>query len=803
MVAAPEQASSVDDLSAALGLAEQMKAAFAVAPTGVAVVFNRSDFSLVDSVEVALGDLPWALDTQHERRGLSLFDLIDATYHEPLRATIDRATSIGVGRTSAQLAGGAVNQVTLVCFGPRTDQAIAVFDGDGYSVDLIVDKGSERARLICDLNGTLLSTDVADPNHPALGAQSGEWAHQLVHEVDRPAYLEAIASVVRGEPYARVLVKGRTNDLAFEIVVVSQGATLVIDFFDRSLRNQTLSALQRSQTQFNQLSETLPVGVFVVGTGGRMTFTSDRLRDMLAPIVASEWDWVNVVHEQDRHLLETAVTDLPSIHQFSIELRCYRLDGTVGWFRLAGSDMRDPDGLLKCVVGFVEDIEERRELQQRIEHQASFDSLTGLPNRITIVDELTQRLGSEHADRSLTAVLFVDLDGFKLINDSQGHSVGDSVLIEVARRFRRSVRPRDLIGRFGGDEFVVVASDLADENDAMGLARRLHDVLETRVRAEGRIINVNTSIGIALADSDGATSEELIGNADIAMYEAKAAGRNQTSLFDATLRARASKRFNMTADLRHARRRCELRLDYQPIIELDSGSIVGAEALVRWEHPTMGCIGPDVFVPLAEEIGLISDVGEWVVSQACTDLDRLLAASSVDPSFVMSINASTHQFNDVASLATSSLASLEHFGLHPRQLRFELTESVPITQIPAAASRIKQLTSYGFGLAIDDFGTGYSSLGYLTMLPFDVLKLDLSLIAQVAPHSPALAVVRSLTRMARDIGFSIVAEGIETEMQLELLNDIGVLFGQGFHISRPITIDQLETLGSTGQECLG
>lgn len=791
------------DISDDPGIAQQMKAALAVAPVGTAVVFDRGDFKLVDQVDIAFGELPWPLDTQNDGLGLGLLDLVDATYHESLHATFRRATAIGVGRTSAQLAGGAVNQLTLVCFGPRSaDQAIAVFDSEGFSTGLIVDEDDARTRLICNRDGTIVSTDASVAGYAELDTASNQWASQLIHEADRPAYITAITSVLNGEPYARLLAQGSIEGLAFEIMIAAQRSTIVIDFFDRSLRNQTVTALQRSQTQFNLLSETLPVGVFVVGTGGRMTFTSDRLRDMLDPIVAAEWDWVNVVHPEDRHLFENAVTELPSSRQFSIELRCYRRDGSVGWFRIAGSDMRGPDGLLTRVVGFVEDVDERRELQQKIAYQASFDSLTALPNRITIVSELRERL-SRRDDYGLTAVLFVDLDGFKLINDSQGHSVGDSVLLEVAQRFRRAIGARDVVGRFGGDEFVVVASEIDDERQALAIARQLHDVLATPVLAEGRIITVNTSIGIALAEADGATSEELIGNADIAMYEAKAAGRDRTVIFDATLRSRASQRFNMTADLRHARRRRELRLEYQPIIELDSGTIVGAEALVRWEHPTMGRIGPGVFIPLAEEIGLISDVGEWVVEQACADLHRLRTVDAVDESFVMSINASTHQFNDVASLATSSLASLQQFGLRPSQLRFELTESVPLTQIPAAASRIKQLTSYGFGLAIDDFGTGYSSLGYLTMLPFDVLKLDLSLIAQVQAQSPALAVVRSLTTMSEDIGFTIVAEGIETAAQLNLLNATGVRLGQGFHISRPIALDQLAELGSGGQSCFG
>ncbi|MCL4125315.1 UNVERIFIED_CONTAM: hypothetical protein GTU68_009010 [Idotea baltica] len=460
------------------------------------------------------------------------------------------------------------------------------------------------------------------------------------------------------------------------------------------------------------------------------------------------------------------------------------------WSRWAGSDVRDEHGHVEYVVGFVEDISEWRELNHQIAYQASFDGLTDLPNRITLVEELRDRLEAQMPPK-MTGVLFIDLDGFKLINDTQGHNVGDIVLLEVAQRFRRALRPDDLIGRFGGDEFVVVASDISDGEEAKAIGRRLHEILSTPVLADGRIITVNASIGIALSEHNASSSEQLIGDADIAMYEAKATGRNRSVVFDATLRARASQRFDMTADLRHARRRRELRLDYQPIIDLKTEKMIGAEALVRWDHPVMGRISPAVFVPLAEEIGLIDDVGEWVVEQACADLDRLRGQGLADDDFTISVNASAQQFTNVAILATSTLASLDQFGLKPSNLRFELTESVPLTQIPDAANRIRQLTNYGFGLAIDDFGTGYSSLGYLTMLPFDILKLDLTLTAQLEPGSPALAVVDSLIRMSNEMDFKIVAEGIETDKQQALLTDAGVQLGQGYFISRPVPLGSL------------
>jgi len=583
--------------------------------------------------------------------------------------------------------------------------------------------------------------------------------------------------VLSGEPYQLVQVSGALLGLHFECIIVpsdrvssvigeSQGPGVIVDLFDQSHQFAAMSALLRSQTQFDQLSSTLPVGVFVVEAEGRTRFASERLQELLGPGIASEFGWLDAIHPDDKEIAAQAFADLPETRSFNFEIRAKRADGEYDWFRWAASDVRDDDGVLQFIIGFVEDISEWKELNNQIAYQANFDDLTGLPNRARFVEELRKRLDAARPG-GFTSVLFIDVDSLKLINDTQGHSVGDVVLVEVARRFRQALRPHDVIGRFGGDEFVVVASDLRTREEATALGRRLHDTLATPVLADGRIISVNASI---------------------AMYEAKATGRNKSVVFDTTLRARASQRFDMTADLRHARRRRELRLEYQPIVDLRTERITGAEALVRWDHPGMGRITPSVFVPLAEEIGLIDDVGGWVVEQACADLDRLRAQNLVDDDFVVSINASTQQFDNVALLATSTLASLDQYGLQPRNLRFELTESVPLTEIPDAANRIRQLTSYGFGLAIDDFGTGYSSLGYLTMLPFDVLKLDLSLTAQLDAGDPSLIVVSCLHRMANEMKFQIVAEGIETDRQRALLTDAGVQLGQGYFLSRPLPL---------------
>lgn len=782
-----------DDVSVSPWDSETIEAALSLAPIGEAIVFDRTTLNLSSVDDTQRAGLPW--DIFDNRVIGSLPDLFDVASHIDLHGAIARAQVTTVTRATLLTASGAPALVTLADFGSTSHLSLAIIDTTSVLSEIADGEHNIRTRLIYNRAGDLIDIEGSLGSYAYLGTSVGRWADCIVVPESRPALRQAVDKVRAGEPYARVKVAGTGPGLRFDVVVAAQGNNVLIDLFDESHEHQAIATLTRAHKQFSQLSETLPVGVFVVGESGRMEFHSERLREMFGSRISTGYGWIDIVCPDDRPLLDSALSALPDRRTFSVEVRAERADGELGWFRLAGSDMRDTDGTLKCIVGFVEDISERRDLQQRIEFQAAFDDLTQLPNRATVIERLRMSLVTEKIG-SRTGVLFLDLDGFKLINDTQGHSVGDIVLVEVAQRFRKAVRARDVIGRFGGDEFIVVAPDLGGPEEAEMLAQRLHDILSTPVLAEGRIITVNASIGIALSDAGGSTSEQLIGDADIAMYEAKSNGCGHTIVFDAPLRSRASQRFDMTADLRHARRRRELRLEYQPIIELGTNRLVGAEGLVRWDHPAMGRIGPSVFIPLAEEIGLIADIGEWVVEQACADLDRLRANELIDDDFVVSINASAHQFNNVAMLATSCLAALDQYGLSPRNLRFELTESVPLTQIPDAASRIRQLTSYGFGLAIDDFGTGYSSLGYLTMLPFDVLKLDLSLIAQLEVGAPALAVVDSLTRMSHEMGFTIVAEGIETSEQQQLLHAAGVQHGQGYHISRPTALpglmDQLQ-----------
>lgn len=758
-------------------------------PDATVVIYRRDGFAICTPLESGFEDLPWP---PHDRGEAELLlDLILPRDKAHIVDTDARAASTAVASAIVELRSGLLVQLTIDTLSRRSEFAVALLTPTTLANEARFDDVARTVtRLRCTANGEVHSATGPAGSFARSPSAQSTWGLDIIHADHRSAYLEVITAVVQGDAlYGTIEIPGTTSSVFLEAIIVADGEHIVIDLHDRSLQASEMRQLEKLRRQFEGFSDTLPLGVFQLGAHGVMRFASQWLVNFLGPEAKQPFGWLSRVHPEDQDTLNELTFDVIDGNPGSIEVRLLSVSEDYVWCRIDAAASRDAQGNLDYIVGFVEDISEMRRLHQHIEQQATFDALTELPNRSRLLEELEERLADRDA-RQL-AVLFIDLDGFKLINDTQGHGVGDIVLLEVAKRFRRAIRPSDLIGRFGGDEFVVVASDLSSEEEALAISRRLHDILATPILADGRIISINASVGIALSEPGAAGPDELIGDADIAMYQAKALGRNRTVLFDAELRERALRRFDMTASLRHAKRRRELHLEYQPIISLDNERIIGAEALVRWIHPNLGRISPAVFIPLAEEIGLIDDVGEFTVEQACADLDALRSAGLVDEEFVVSINVSAQQFENVVALATSTLAAIDQFALRPSQLRFELTESVPLTEIPEAAQRIRQLTSYGFGLAIDDFGTGYSSLGYLTMLPFDVLKLDLSLTAQLEPGSAALAVVDSLTSLAAEMGFSIVAEGIETDKQQLLLTNAGVDHGQGYYISRPISLDGL------------
>lgn len=435
---------------------------------------------------------------------------------------------------------------------------------------------------------------------------------------------------------------------------------------------------------------------------------------------------------------------------------------------------------------------EQRRLNDQLNYQAHFDSLTGLPNRMLFEDRLDQALAVAHRHQQNLAVLFVDLDRFKLINDTLGHHVGDLVLQEVARRLQECVRQSDTVARLGGDEFTLILTDLNDMVNAERVAQKLMEALDTPLILPDQTIHITPSIGISFYPNDGKTGQELLSNADRAMYRAKMQGKNNYQFFTPEMNVQTLERLDLENQLRRVLERDELRLFYQPQVDLKSGKMVGFEVLLRWEHPVLGLVSPALFIPLAEESGLIVPIGAWVMEQACHQA-KIWQDQGYAP-LKMAVNVSALQFNR-ADFIQTVLNALEVSGLEPSWLELELTESVLLNNTKDSLLKLAELKNFGVKLSLDDFGTGYSSLSYLQQLPIDTLKIDQSFIGANPQQGPRVAaIVSAITSMAHSLGMRVVAEGVETQEQLDFLRNIGCDGIQGYIFSPPIPTSKLEEL---------
>jgi diguanylate cyclase (GGDEF)-like protein len=431
--------------------------------------------------------------------------------------------------------------------------------------------------------------------------------------------------------------------------------------------------------------------------------------------------------------------------------------------------------------------ERTAELEQanaRARHLADHDPLTGLPNRRLLEDRLTQALALSYRNRKQTAVMFVDLDRFKAINDSLGHAVGDLLLKEVAQRLVKQLRVGDTICRIGGDEFVVVLPEIKRSEDAAAVAQKVLDQLSQPVIVEERELIVTPSLGIAVFPDDGRDAETLIRNSDAAMYHAKELGRANYQFFTAEMNQAASRRLALEADLRRALGRDELRMYYQPIVHGRSGRIAAHEALVRWQHPERGLIEPAEFIQLAEETGQILKLGEWVLRQAC----RWATFIGVERGLPVSVNLSPRQFND-PKLVQTVAAALHETGLPARLLQLEITETTAMQHTDTTLATLNRLKELGVSIAIDDFGTGYSSLSYLKRFPVDKLKIDRSFTGELPGDPDQCAIVSAIVALAHALELEVIAEGVETEAQLAFLRRCGCDFIQGYLTGVPLDAD--------------
>jgi diguanylate cyclase (GGDEF)-like protein/PAS domain S-box-containing protein len=487
----------------------------------------------------------------------------------------------------------------------------------------------------------------------------------------------------------------------------------------------------------------------------------------------------------DRQVLDS------SDERFIAEEQILNASGEIRWLQTVKRPIFIPGSTERHVLGISTDITARKLFEQQLAHTAFHDPLTKLPNRALFMERLRHSLNRAQRQKKPVAAVFLDLDGFKLINDSLGHDAGDALLISVADRITSCVRPGDTVARLGGDEFTVLLEDLDDEGEVVGIVERIAEVLRGSVHIAGREISTSASLGVAFSHGEYTSPDAFLRDADTAMYEAKVSGKAHSVVFDLSMNTRATERLEIESGMQQALDRGEFTLHYQPIMHLESGKLSGVEALVRWNHPTMGLIPPIKFIPVAEQTGLIVPLGRWVLEEACSHMKHLNAEHPDSPDLTVSVNLSMIQLqqNDIVEQVKEVLKST---GLDARHLKLEITESVMMHDPDHTIPQLKALEELGIRLAVDDFGTGYSSLGYLSTLPLDTLKIDRTFVDKMENSSADTAIVQAIITLAKTLNLNITCEGVETQAQYSHLHALGCDHAQGYYFAHPLTSENLD-----------
>jgi diguanylate cyclase (GGDEF)-like protein/PAS domain S-box-containing protein len=473
----------------------------------------------------------------------------------------------------------------------------------------------------------------------------------------------------------------------------------------------------------------------------------------------------------------------------AIELKGLKKEGEEFPLEISLSSWETAEGMFYS--GIIRDITERKLLENQLTHQALHDPLTKLANRVLFRNRVEHALARVNRNKNPIAVLFLDLDNFKTINDSMGHAAGDMLLVSIAERLVASLRSSDTPARLGGDEFAILVEDATQIGVVISVAERILDVLREPFVIDGKEVFISTSIGVAATITGHETPDELLRNADVAMYMAKNQGKGRHIVFENKMHEAVIKRIELEADMRQAIEREEFTLHYQPIIELQSESIMAIEALVRWNHPQRGLIPPDEFIPLAEETKLILPLGRWILEKACHQAREWQCQYGSESWLSVTVNLSNREFLQ-KKLVEIVAAALDKSGLSPQCLILEITESVMLQDTEATIEKLQELKSLGVRLAIDDFGTGYSSLSYLQRFPVDILKIDKSFIDRISQSQEGAAVARAIITMSDTLHLRTVAEGIENPEQMAALKNLGCELGQGFHFAKPLNKDDMD-----------
>ncbi len=631
-------------------------------------------------------------------------------------------------------------------------------------------------------------------------ADRARWV-ESIHPDDR-ARVRAIVERTQetGEPYsAEYRMIGREGDTVW----VHDTALLVRDDAGRSIcwqgvardttaQKQVELALLTATEAWQRSFDALPDHLCILDRSGVILQANKTMRERFEPIHGS---LIGLDYRMCYSGTATPDPEPPCAAVLSggppvaIETTLPTMEGQY----LVASYPLDIDNERQGAISVVRDITDLTTLQSNLAHQALHDPLTGLPNRRLFAERLKQALARARRCDDHLAVLFLDLDRFKVINDGLGHPQGDAVLIAVAERLRGYLRQDMTLARFGGDEFVVLLEGLRGPEDASTVADRVIAALDEPFAVEGREAFVGASIGIALGDPKEADVDALMRHADLALYQAKAAGGGTWMIFAPAMAEEMAGRMQLEYELRRALMRDELILHYQPLVTLSNGRIDGFEALVRWDHPERGLLSPDDFIPLAEETGLIVPIGRWVLNEACRQAAVWQRARSDDPPIMVSVNVSARQFWS-ADLLADVTAALRQAEIKPRQLRLEITEGAALRDEEGALVTLRELQALGVQLVLDDFGTGYSSLGILRRLPLDAVKIDSAFVQELGRDPEAISVASAILTLAHALGMETTAEGVERRDQWQILRDLGCDRGQGFLLGRSVPTDQVLAL---------
>ncbi|MGE3907997.1 MAG: putative bifunctional diguanylate cyclase/phosphodiesterase [Chloroflexota bacterium] len=589
-------------------------------------------------------------------------------------------------------------------------------------------------------------------------------------------------------------VLGAFGVLFLSLFLIIRGAASLI----RRHQAERELMMRRNEDRLQSLVGNTADVIAVLDATGSMSYVTPSVERAwgAAPATVQGVAMVELSHPEDRSaammLLEQVArepganvsSELRIRHQQQATAHGPNLEDSWRDFEVIARNLLADPAVNGIVVTF-HDITQRKAFEQDLQRLAFHDTLSGLPNRVLFHDRLERALVRAERRRRLIAVMFLDLDNFKVVNDSLGHDVGDRLLVEAAERVQTCLRAEDTAARLGGDELAVLLEDVIDESSVVDVATRISEAMSEPMMIDGRTLIVTVSIGIALSTAARERPDTLLRNADLAMYRAKADGKARVQLFDPSMSNGALDRLELESDLRSALAGDELRVVHQPIVALSTGRIIGIEALIRWDHPSRGTISPAQFIPIAEETGLIVEIGLWVLREACTRARMWHLARPQEPPLTMSVNLSARQFLQ-PDLVERVADVLFETGLDPAALKLEITETVLMRDIDSTVEKLWALKRLGVKLAIDDFGTGYSSLSYLKRFPVDTLKIDRSFVSGLGEDANDTAIVRSVVALAKSLNLAVTGEGIETTAQLGHLQSLGCDRGQGYLFSKPV-----------------